>query len=225
MRTKGPGIGGLLARALAVCGLAFGMQMWSVVAQADPIGPDCSPDESCFGNLYLLQAEAVDTDTFNIFLSIDTTGYNGGGDTLDAVAFKIVAQDADIASVLLTAAPGLETDWTTSQTNLNANGCGAGGGGWVCSENTASDGVTVPDGIYQWTWAIDVTDDFIDPASVKALFLLDGQQHGITSENITLQRCVTDCGEFPPGEVPEPGTALLAGLVLLGLGLTLRARG
>ena len=31
--------------------------------------------------------------------------------------------------------------------------------------------------------------------------------------------------QVPPAEVPEPATALLAGLILLGLGVTLRMRG
>ena len=52
-------------------------------ASADPIGPDCG---TCQGSIYTLEysgspiATTSTTETFRITLTIDTSGYNGGGD-------------------------------------------------------------------------------------------------------------------------------------------------
>ena len=65
------------------------------LAFADTIGgPDC---KSCSGSTYTLQYAymgGIGGDSFfDIFFTIDTTGYNGGGSLLDDVAFKVSSSD------------------------------------------------------------------------------------------------------------------------------------
>lgn len=79
---------GLVAISILVALLAIGSQ-----ASADPIGPDCG---TCQGSIYTLTYDGTalaDADplkeTFRITLTIDTTGYSGGGGFIDAAAIKV----------------------------------------------------------------------------------------------------------------------------------------
>jgi PEP-CTERM motif len=183
-------------------------------ARADPIGPDCS---TCQGSIYTLLnmgevSSTATTETFQIQLLVDTSGYNGGGSALDAVSVKVAPNDA---TATIVSAPGGAGAWTETDGGLNANGCSGAGGGFVCAQNAAQTAALVPDGTYAWVFDITIPTGTLftnpDQSSVKARYVdADGNKIGdLVSENITLQT----------GVVPEPGTVLLLGSGLAGLGL------
>src|SRR5262245_21498903 len=64
----------------------------SASASADPIGPDCG---TCQGSTYTLNydptplATIANTKTYRITLTIDSSGYLGGGVGIDPVAVKV----------------------------------------------------------------------------------------------------------------------------------------
>src|SRR5215469_17474944 len=82
-------------------------------AKATPIGPSCG---SCQGSIYELTysgspiSSTAATQTFAIILTIDPTGYNGGGAFINAVAPKVSSAEN---SVTLASAPGVLANWTT----------------------------------------------------------------------------------------------------------------
>ena len=184
-------------------------------APANSIGPNCG---TCQGSIYTLSYSGVPigttatTETFRITLTIDTSGYTGGGSFLDTVAIKVSSQ---IVSASLVGAPGGVGAWAEVMGGLNANGCSGAGSGFDCA-GAISNGVGVPNGApYQWTFDVEVNTGALftgpDEASIKARYV-DGQGNkvgALVSEGITLM-------------VPEPG---LAALLLTGLlGAALRRR-
>ncbi len=187
------------------------------IASADPIGPDCG---TCQGSLYTLTysgspiSTTSTTETFRITLTIDTSGYSGGGSFLDTVAIKVSSM---LVSASLFDAPGGVGAWTEVMGGLNASGCSGSGSGFDCA-GANSTGVGVPTGTpYQWTWDLEMDTGslFTDPfeASIKARYVDSlGEKVGdLVSENITLQ-------------IPEPATLALLGLGTAGLALAGRRR-
>ena len=210
----------LLKATATLVGLA-GLLGLSNIARADSIGPDCTGG-SCFGVVYTLQDFLVDdaNHIFNFILFADTSGYNGGGDAIQAAAFKVTSQSnpGDFDSVTLIDAPAPVGDWDVHFGGVNANGCQNNTDGFICSQNTTTS-PAVPDGLLKWVWQVDYVNapTFITPSSIKVLYTLDGQQHGITSENIQLQACDLPEG-CTPQKVPEPGTLALLGALVFGVG-------
>lgn len=212
----------LVLGTLAAGALSFG-------AMADPIGPDCTGG-SCFGNIYALFFTNGDstglnngdgTTTYDISLAINTAGYSNGPaatGSLYAAGFKVVGGNStDVVSANLLGAPDGAGAWTVFIGGI-ANGCSNGMAGFVCAGNHS---VALPDGTYQWDWAITVNNGTLVTSgdSVKASFNdPEGKQHGNTSEDITLQTGGCPPTVCLPQEIPEPATLALLGIAMLGLG-------
>ena len=105
-----------MSRLIRVVLLACGaIAMGSSLAHAGSIGPNCG---SCQGSIYTLENLGLaptdlygadsSFDTWRIALTIDTTGYSGGGVRIDEVAVK-VSSSANQAK--LVAAPGGVAVW------------------------------------------------------------------------------------------------------------------
>jgi hypothetical protein len=201
-------------RALAAWLLTLGALAASP-ASADPIGPSCG---TCQGAIYTLEYDgapiSVDipngTETFRITLTIDTSGYNGGGINLNAVAIKVSSM---LVGMSLFDAPGGAGNWTTWMGGLNANGCSQSGSGFECAYAGYYD-VPVPNAT-PYTWVFDLEMDtgalFTTPFSstIKVRYVdAQGEKVGdLVSEGITLQ------------VIPEPASAALVAVGLLGLAL------
>jgi PEP-CTERM motif len=178
-------------------------------AKADPIGPGC---DTCQGSIYtLLNLGEVATDTFRIELLVDTSGYNGGGSFLDTVAVKV---SSSTTAQTTFSAPGGAGAWPAQTGGLNANGCDGSGSGFVCAQDAQT--APVPN-VTTYAWIFDITIPsgtlFTGnlESTVKAGYVdaNGGKVGDLVSEDITLQT----------GVVPEPGTVLLLGSGLAGLGL------
>jgi hypothetical protein len=186
-------------------------------ASADPIGPDCS---TCQGSIYTLDyggapiSTTADTGTFRITLTIDTSGYNGGGTKLNAVAVKVSSM---LVGMSLYDAPGGAGAWTTWMGGLNANGCSGSGTGFDCAYAGNTD-VAVPNGTYAWVFDLEMDTGalFTTPfsSSIKARYIDNaGVKVGdLVSEYITLQ------------VIPEPASAALLGDGVLAIAIARRRR-
>ena len=181
---------GLLAISILVALLAIGSQ-----ASADPIGLNCG---TCQGSIYTLTYDGTalpDLDplkeTFRITLTIDTTGYTGGGGFIDSAAIKVSSSSSGAS---LFNAPGGVGNWSLVTGGINANGCSGSGGGFNCANwTTSSTGVAVG-GILAWTFDVQMTNGslFTDPleASIKARYVnTDGRKVGdLVSERLRCKR-------------------------------------
>ena len=182
-------------------------------ASAGTIGPTCS---TCQGSIYTLTnlgLAPIDLDpsdgsfnTYRIALTIDTSGYTGGGTDIDQVAIKVASS---VDKAVLESAPGGVSDWTLQAGGLNANGCSGSGSGFECSNwvigSPTGAGVNGPP--LTWIFDVDVASPLLtsdDAASIKARYV-DGSGNkvgALVSEGITLS----------PTTVPEPGTLSLLGI-------------
>ena len=193
-------------------------------AKADSIGPNCG---TCQGSIYTLTYDptpvltTATTQVFQVTLTIDTTGYNGGGTFIDSVAVK-VAPDVFATNSALVSAPGGVGQWNLIVGGINASGCALNpNNGFECAKDTVSGtggAAPVPAGVYTWIFNIEINMGTLftglDEASVKARYVDDnGNKVGdLVSENITLQ------------PIPEPGTMALFGTGLIGLAGAVRRR-
>jgi hypothetical protein len=223
---------------LAAFALAFN-------ASADPIGGPDSDCGTCQGARYQLAFSGTAepdadplTQTFLIFLGIDTSTYNGGplaSTWLDDVAIKVSSSFVDAS---LVAAPGGVANWTEIDGGISNVGCDGNGGGFMCADfNHVApfDPITNPPGValggvLVWEFSVtvlnnDLTGTGLMGSVVKARYVdtEDGKVGALVSEDLTLQRgglTITPT----IGPVPEPATFALIGAALLGLAFVRRRR-
>lgn len=193
-------------------------------ALADPIGPDCG---TCQGSVYWLDAlpdpiaTTATTQTFRITLTIDSSGYTGGGSGIDTVAIKV--SHAIVSAALVDAPLGVSNWISQSNRGLNAGGCSKGGMGFECAavdlRSASIAGVPAVGGTLRWEWDLEVDPGSLlsgpDGASLKVRYVDDarGKVGALVSEELTLGTG----GGVIPVPVPEPGSfgLLAAGLAAL----------
>ena len=146
-------------------------------------------------------------DEYLVTLTVDTTGYTGGGAFLEEVAIKV---SSSLISASLFSAPGGAGAWSLSDGGINAGGCSGAGSGFECAASTTLPGGAAVPGVYSWIFDLKMDSGALFTgaleSSVKGRFV-DGNGDKIgalVSENVTL--------------VPEPETyaMFLAGLGLMG---------
>jgi hypothetical protein len=198
--------------------------------------------DSTLGVTYTVAFSTVATDSYDVYLLVNTTTPSGSltsSDFLNAVALKLLPQSSDyssitLESVLMAPAPGTAvssfTTPATPQTNgLNANGCAGGGNGFFCDPANIVTGAPVDstNDIYLFTWLVNTTAGNELTAggslSVKALYVDgNGKQVGITSQDATLTP-----GGSPfsaPPTVPEPTPFVLLGTGLIAAAKVIKTR-
>jgi len=193
-------------------------------ASSMTIGGLNSTCATCQGSSYTLDISQAPTelnsdnllDTYLVTLTIDTSGYNGGGTRIDEVAVK-VSSGVDVAQLSL--APGGTNSWALVPGGISASGCSGSGSGFECADWKANspNGAFIPNlsqlnpYLLTWQFTIDIA----------------GPLFSFTSTNPDLlpsikARYVDDAGNkvgaLVSEKVPEPGT-----LALLGLGASLAA--
>ena len=155
---------------------------------------------------------ADNTNTYDVFLTVDPTGFDAGSGFLTAIAMKFLTGMDTATGVSLLEAPGGPGEWSLETPGgLNAKGCDGLNvdTGNVCFDNISAS-ATVPGGPYYFEFAVtmpggdaltatsDIRADYsgsLDPTNKNNL--------GITSQSLKI------------GSVPEPGSlGLLAGVMI-----------
>jgi hypothetical protein len=146
-------------------------------------------------------------DTWRVTLTIDTSGYTGGGSHIDEVAVKI-SSSADTAK--LVAAPDGLSNWKLIPGGISAGGCNGSGSGFECGDWIGAGYASViPGAVLTWVFDIDVSgpvfsfDGSTEAPSIKARYVDDSGRK---------------VGDLVSEKVPEPAT-----LTLLGVGVAVAA--
>jgi hypothetical protein len=120
---------------------------------------DCGGGANCFGSTYTLiigDANDAQNTTYTAQLTINTANYNGPGQYIDSVDFKVVN---GISSFALTDAPGGAANWSSVfNSGQAATDCGSGGGFFVCARDPNPNNLApVTLGIVTWDWTFSST--------------------------------------------------------------------
>jgi len=150
---------------------------------------DCG-SASCFGSTYTLiigdAGDAVNT-TYTATLIINTSGYTGSGQFIDAVDFKVVN---NVTPFSLVNAPGGAGNWLSYfDSGQAANDCVNGGGFKVCAKDPdLHDLAPVTMGILTWDWTFSSNDQIsfghIGASYNDAAGTIKGQNTSISSATL-----------------------------------------
>ena len=182
------------------------------------------------GVAYTLQYVPVSTTTFNVYLTVDTSGYDGPStkfpNFLNDVALQLASQDTDYTMTVLSAPAGYAS--TVEDGGLGQNGCNASGNGFYCLEYTGSGlglPTASPSDVYQFEFSV-VDANGIggkgglfsgDNANVEANYLFINTNNGNEGAN-------RDNDTITMSPAPEPSSLMLLGTGVLGFAGALRRR-
>jgi len=174
---------------------------------------------------YALVGTLGSTQTFDVTLTADTTGYTGNStDLLIAVAIK---PDSSESSVSLIERP--TTYYSYAAGGTNSGGCDGHGSGFLCATTNvhgepfpvspASVGVDTDGGTFSWVWQLTVASGTLftgaNQAGIKAVYYDAAGRHfaGVQTsvDDTDSQSTVT----------PEPTAMVLAGTFLIAASLAL----
>jgi hypothetical protein len=203
---------------LAVLGLA-------PAAYADSV------QDSTSGVVYTLEyAQTATANTFDVYLTIDASGYDGPNtkfpNFLNDVALQLASQDSDYTVTVLSAPTGYAT--TVTDGGLGQNGCNASGNGFYCLEYTGTGlglATAAPSDVYQFEFSVFDANGLggkhglftDDSANVEANYLFMNTNNGNVGGN-------KDNDAITMSPTPEPSSLMLLGTGVLGAAGVLRRR-
>ncbi len=172
------------------------------------------------GAIYSLDTTELSTTNHNFTLTIDLSGYTGGGSFLSSLAFNLGSPLFDSSmnylpgvSFSLLSTPDALSNWSVAPGGLNASGCNSTGTSWVCMQDTANSG-----------YGYNIL-PLASHSNVQFTFNFTGV--ALTGSGLSLKAYYTDTNgnktgsliSLPVSPIPEPETyaMLLAGLGLIGI--------